>query len=460
MSDSPQNEAQDNADLPAGLLAWLSEEFSGNITRMERHVARREAWVVDITQSDGSVIEGFLRIDRAPRENSTVSLRREAEICRVLPELGIPVPALLGWNEPHHAALFSRVQGRADIHNLKDTEQQRKVMEDFIDIIARLHQIDAGSLGIDEHLGDKPDTPARCALDDLDRQLSSFASFVEHYVDPLMTYSVQWLRRHVPKQVDRVCLVQGDTGPVNFMFEGNKVTAIVDWEWGHWGDPMEDLGNICVRELWNPSGGLTGLFKRYEQASGIPYNRFAAQYYRIQQNVRGMIPIHAACKHMPPGQSYAWYLCYRYLGDRTTCEALADAMDIAIERPSMPDDSKKSVISRAAVAHIHSDIMPAVDTPIAQSRADDIVILIECMERQQRFGDQLKSIECQEISQLLDTQINDFNSALKQLNDAILAERLDDKALIPYLARKAYRDEWLHWPVTRLYPDRVWSALD
>ena len=127
------------------------------------------------------------------------------------------------------------------------------------------------------------------------------ASFLDGYVDPLTTYGLDWLRRFAPKEVARVSLVQGDTGPVNFMFQGDRVSAVIDWELGHWGDPMEDLGNIVVREMFNPCGGLEGLFRLYEQESGIPYSRFAAQYYAVHQNVRGMIPIHAVC-HMPiPG---------------------------------------------------------------------------------------------------------------------------------------------------------------
>jgi aminoglycoside phosphotransferase (APT) family kinase protein len=370
------------------------------------------------------------------------------------------VPALLAWNEEHHAALFSREPGRADIDALQDSQQQRRVMEDFIDIIARLHQLDESELGLNDLLGDKPATAAECALDDVDRQLQQFEGFLSKYNDPLTSYAVQWLRRHAPQQVARISLVQGDTGPVNFMFEGDRVTAVVDWEWGHWGDPMEDLGNICVREFWNPSGGLKGLFQRYEEASGIPYNRFAAQYYRIQQNVRGMIPIHVACKYMPAGQSLAWYLCYRYIGDRATCEALADAMGIAIERPEFPVEAPASDIAKAISRYLHDDIEPKLEGAFARSRAGDVGILAECMERVHRYGDELRAIECEEISQLLGSSETDYRHATDALNAAILAEQLDDAALIPYLARRAYRDEWLHWPVTRLYPDRRWSQLD
>ena len=446
--------------LPSAVQAWVAREFGGEITRLERHVARREAWIVDIQTEAGRLIEAFLRIDRHPQPDAHVSLRREASICKSLRPLGIPVPALLAWNEEHHVGVFSREPGRADIDALEDAQQQRRVMEDFIDIIARLHQLNAEELGLDDVLGDKPATAAECALDDVDRQLKLLAGFLANYHDPFMSYGVQWLRRFAPESVARVSLVQGDTGPVNFMFEGDRVTAVVDWEWGHWGDPMEDLGNICVREFWNPSGGLKGLFHRYEQKSGIPYRRFAAQYYRVQQNVRGMIPIHAACQHMPDGQSLAWYQCYRYIGDRSTCEAIAEAMEIPIEVPELPAENKPGKLAKAAIRHLQKDVTPELQSAFATSRAGDVEILIECMDRIHRYGEALQQIESEEIAELLGTPVAEFAAATEALNTAIIGGKLDDERVLPYLARRAYRDEWLYRPVTRLYPDRRWSELD
>ena len=137
-------------ELPEKLLRWVAAQGEGRISRLERHVARREAWIVDIARGDGSILAGFLRIDRNPLEGSNVSLRREASICNALRPLDVPVPALLAWNEEYHAALFSREAGRADIHALDDQQQQRSVMENFIDIIARLHQLEIAELGMDE----------------------------------------------------------------------------------------------------------------------------------------------------------------------------------------------------------------------------------------------------------------------------------------------------------------------
>jgi hypothetical protein len=42
----------------------------------------------------------------------------------------------------------------------------------------------------------------------------------------------------------------------------------------------------------------------------------------------------------------------------------------------------------------------------------------------------------------------------------IKAGDIDDNAVIAYLLRRAYRDEWLYDPAVSLYPTRSWSPLD
>ena len=75
-------------------------------------------------------------------------------------------------------------------------------------------------------------------------------------------------------------------------------------------------------------------------------------------------------------------------------------------------------------------------------------------------GDQLRAIVCEEIGQLLGAPTSDYAAALTELNNAIKARALEDAPLVQYLARRAYRDEWLYSPATSLYPDRRWSPLD
>ena len=251
-------------DLPDGMVEWIAETGGGEITALHRHVARREAWVVDVTRPDGSVLKGFLRLERTPAgPKSSTSLTRETRIIQALAQTDIPVPEVYGVSQELNCTLFERVRGRSDIDKLDDPVQQRAVMEDFIRVIARLHTLDLSDLGLDDVMPYLPTTPQEAALNDVDLALEQWSAFLSTYSDPLITYGVRWLRQNAPSTIARLSLVQGDTGPVNFMFDGNEVSAIIDLEWGHYGDPLEDLGNICTREVWTPSASLTGLLHLY-----------------------------------------------------------------------------------------------------------------------------------------------------------------------------------------------------
>src|SRR5699024_1019235 len=103
--------------------------------------------------------------------------------------------------------------------------------------------------------------------------------------DPLCAFGKYWLERHAPGGELIHALVQGDTGPGNFMFDAAGVTGIMDWEWGHYGDPMEDLGNLWLRDFLNPAsdGDLRPFFEHYSRCSDLPLDPARIVYYRIHQ---------------------------------------------------------------------------------------------------------------------------------------------------------------------------------
>jgi len=446
-----------NHDLPTGIPEWLGEVCKGQITRLERHTARREAWVVDVQDDNGEVAEGFLRLERAPIPGNPWSLARETRIVEALHQTRVPVPRVLARNDLLACTLFERVRGRADLQNAPP-DQQRPVMEHFFDIIADLHTLDIDRFPADDF--PRPQSIRDCALSEMDLVTNRWKGFLSSYHDPLITYGIDWLERYLPSSIARVSLVQGDTGPANFLFEGNRVTSVIDWEWGHLGDPMEDLGNICVREFWNPSGGLSGLMERYQQRSGLEVNLQAVRYYRVQQNVRGMIPIAERTMIADPREPLAWYLAYRYIGDRATLEAMAESMGITIERPEMPVETGTvdPLAASADWANEH-DVRPALTNPFAISRAAEVSILVKCMERVRRLGSEIERADLGELSTLLGRRVGNVASGNVELDVAIRSRSLDDQQLIRFLGRRAYRLEWLYSPTTLLYPDRQWAPL-
>ena len=448
-------------DLPASTLEWVESIGPGEVSQLRRHVARREAWVVDVTRPDGTTLEGFLRVQRESDSVDPRRLERETRILQALQDTEVPVPAVYGWNADLKAALFERDPGRSDLDKLEDTTQQRAVMEDFTRIVAKLHTLDIDALALEDIMQYVPTTPAECALNEVDLIVSQWQRFIDRQLDPLTIYSLDWLRRYAPTTVARTSLIQGDTGPVNFMFQGDRVSAVIDWELGHFGDPLEDLGNIAVREFWNPSGGLSGLFDLYEAESGIAYDRFRAQYYAVHQNVRGMMPIHYVCENAHPQESLAWYLAYRYVGDRATCEMLAAAMEVSITPPDFPkDDDPRDILAKSAIYALEHDVAPTLSDPFARSRTKDAQTLIACMARKRRFGPELEAIELEELSSLLGIKAVSIAESRRAFQGAVAAGRLEDDAVIRTLTAKAYRDEWLYRPSTELYPDRRWAPFD
>lgn len=62
---------------------------------------------------------------------------------------------------------------------------------------------------------------------------------------PAMELTFAWLARHRPPAQPPV-LVHGDLRLGNLLVDATGLTALLDWELAHFGDPLEDLGWLCV----------------------------------------------------------------------------------------------------------------------------------------------------------------------------------------------------------------------
>jgi len=91
---------------------------------------------------------------------------------------------------------------------------------------------------------------------------------------PVIELGFRWAAERVPAPSRRV-LVHGDFRNGNFIVGPDGIRAVLDWEIAHIGDPMADLGWLCVR-TWRfggrqPVGGFgrrEELFEAYERAGG------------------------------------------------------------------------------------------------------------------------------------------------------------------------------------------------
>ncbi len=108
-------------DLPEGMVEWVDATGGRRVSpRLERHVARREAWVVDVTRPDGSVLEGFLRLERQPvgLDSATSLLEGDQDHRGAGSDLGPGARGATAAATSCSCTLFERVRGRSDIDKL------------------------------------------------------------------------------------------------------------------------------------------------------------------------------------------------------------------------------------------------------------------------------------------------------------------------------------------------------
>jgi aminoglycoside phosphotransferase (APT) family kinase protein len=113
---------------------------------------------------------------------------------------------------------------------------------------------------------------------------------------PALELAMRWLREHRPTGpgADEVTLVHGDFRTGNFLVTPQGLAAVLDWEFAHFGPPMEDLAWLCVRDwrfgqLRAPVGGLCArapFYAAYERLSGRAVRPEHVHFYEVLGNVR------------------------------------------------------------------------------------------------------------------------------------------------------------------------------
>lgn len=110
---------------------------------------------------------------------------------------------------------------------------------------------------------------------------------------PALEYILAWLDRNAPEPVV-LTLVHGDFRTGNYMVEAGQLTAILDWEFCHWGDPREDIGWFIAR-CWRfgndekVAGGIAkfaSLLDGYNSVAAEKVTAAEVQYFEVQAAAR------------------------------------------------------------------------------------------------------------------------------------------------------------------------------
>ena len=110
---------------------------------------------------------------------------------------------------------------------------------------------------------------------------------------PVFELALRWLRDRDPGPSEQMTLVHGDFRHGNLIIGPDGLRAVLDWELAHTGDPMEDLGWICVNswrfgEIDKPVGGFGSrkeLFAGYESA-GRRVDAVRVKFWEVMGTLR------------------------------------------------------------------------------------------------------------------------------------------------------------------------------
>jgi aminoglycoside phosphotransferase (APT) family kinase protein len=469
--------------LPDDLLAWMEMVGGGTVQMADRRPGggRKEAWVVDLERPDGTVKPCFLRYDRSDpaRTKDPWTLQREATVYLALQPTAVPVPTVLGVHDVQQAMLTERVEGENWFSRITDAEEREATARDFMVHLAALHALDVSTL-------DLPAFPPVATVSDAVRaELGELARVLAERggePDPALALSLRWLHDHVPDDDSGPVLVQGDTGPGNFLYRGGRVTAVLDWELAHLGDPMDDIAWLSLRATQEPFGDFPTRVREYEEFSGNRVDSERVHYFRVMAETKLQVMSHRPASHVRPlaeeaagpdggtdsdggggggadaGNAFVYGLLHR----RLWLEALAEVSGITLTpaeelRPRGPEDH--DWMYGAVLTQLRDVIVPRTDDALAKARGKGVARLIKYLSRVDLYGPSYAACELHDLRTLLGGPVDSVAAGRSSADAAVRAGTLTDVAYLSARWRRVARETELARPAMGVLADRHWPGL-
>jgi aminoglycoside phosphotransferase (APT) family kinase protein len=295
-----------NIDEMAGALARFADDEIGpaghavtGLTRLSGG-ASRETFSLDLVAPDGTTTPAVVQRVRGSTVLSVPTMVGEAELLRAAHRSGVAVAEVLGASDDPSVlgapfVLMRRIEGETLARKiLRDDEfggARSVVVAQCGEALARIHAL---PLDVAPHLR---------AADPVDQLVGLLDSLGEPH--PAFELAIGWLAANRPDAVEpRV--VHGDFRLGNLMIGTDGLRAVLDWELAHLGDPMEDLGWLCVR-AWRfgsdrPVAGLGSydqLFDAYAEAAGFAIDPDVVHWWEVLGTLKwGVICILQTAGHL------------------------------------------------------------------------------------------------------------------------------------------------------------------
>jgi len=354
------------------LAAEIAQLTGAEVLSLRRQARWRKAWFATV-RSGGKQRELYIRGDKQLDAEPYPGLDREARIIALFEENGLPVPHLYGMTQDPVGIVMDSVPGTRDVAQATDDAERKRIAEDYIAVLARMHRLDVTpfvAAGIE-----KPEGPKAIALSYLTPHLPLYRR-TKSSPQPMIEWALRWVERNVPENRDRACVIHGDPG--QFLFEGGRLTCIHDFEATHIGDPMHDLAALRLREGTEPLGADTDhLIRHYADLTGEPIDARALSFHTAAFMLAAVMSLAGPLANPKPADMQLEYLIWDVMCRRAMLHGIAEVMGATIAPAaecSVPDTRGAILwqVLDATIARIDTqgDPVASADRAAARSLAE------------------------------------------------------------------------------------------
>ena len=226
------------------------------------------------------------------QEKSVMAIPKilEAKIQKVVKKNGAPVPAIIfefsEGEEIGEGYVMEAISGetipRKILRDEKFTTAREKLPFEIGKSLAKIHQTQLDDLKALDQV---------TFTDSLEKLFQVYLSF--NQPQPVFDLAFKWLEAQELTDYGNV-LVHGDFRFGNFIISEENLESIIDWELAHIGNPMEDLGWLCVRS-WRFGnvekrvgglGDIKDLIAGYESNSDIKIDESQLDIWQLYGSLR------------------------------------------------------------------------------------------------------------------------------------------------------------------------------
>lgn len=460
-------------ELSDDIRAWIVEATAGGTIETVAPMGGggRTGFGIDVA-ADGQDLELYLQVGRPEGTGSFLPIAREAEVMRALEPLGIPIPHVWAVDPERGLLLVDRVRGTTWFQAPRDPEEQVSVAQDFIRHLSTWHRADAAQLDLPSF------APVRSIREHQQDQVAEIRAAFEAEdatdpIDALARLELDLLERHLPDDDRQPVLVQGDTGPGNFMYADGKVTAVIDWELAHLGDPMDDIAWLSWRATQHGFPDFPTRLREYEHLSGITVDPQRVYYYRVNAIARlgprfGLAPMTGSggpLSGIEPGNERSadgsWFIM-SMLHRRMVLTALADLIGMPVPDRAIADEAEPAPHNSMYDGLLGnlSAIVPRIEDQSAARVVKGVARHLKYLKEVDRNGQLFVDQELADINRLLGSSYSTLHEARPALAEAARDEKVAIEDYLTYHFARMHRDDWLMREASGAIFERGWPDLD